>query len=241
MFDGTRGQRLVAQVNSGYTKIKVLGPDGEPLPTTSSLGTSGRLVDPFTLPVNGTYTLLLDPDVGSDSFAVSLAAAPADVAQTLGIDGPAVTVSLPTAGQKAALTFLNPTAGQKVKVRLTGVGIGTATNGGTLVTLRDPAGSPLIWWGPSAPDPSYWVPYSEFAVGTSGYTSAPITLGIGGSVAYTLVVDPDGANTGSVTVQLESDTGPSTLTPPPYLGELTFTGPRSPSPSRRAGRLARAT
>ena len=134
-FAGTAGQRVSLKL-SGVTmgtstccssKVGLVKPDGSSLVMGTLFGTTGGFVDKVTLPVSGTYTVVLDPqgmDVGSAT--ATLYDVPPDVTGTLTVGGPSMNVSLGTPGQNATLTF-SGNAGQRVTVRASNVTVGTST------------------------------------------------------------------------------------------------------------------
>src|SRR5207253_2922278 len=99
-FNGTAGQRvsaLFAPTNGTFYcsgTLAILKPDNTTAGSVGFCGGSGFL-EPVTLPVTGTYTLLVDPYIqSSGSGNVNLYDVPPDVAASLTIGGPAFTVSI---------------------------------------------------------------------------------------------------------------------------------------------------
>jgi hypothetical protein len=190
-FAGVAGQRVSLRL-SGVTmgtstccsaRVSIEKPDGSLLATPTLFGTNGGFVDTKTLPVSGTYTILVDPqgaDVGS--VTLQLYEVPPDLAGSLSIGGPPVTLSFGTPGQNAVLSFAG-TVGRRVTLRATGVTIGPSTCCSTSLLIRKPDGLPL----------------ASGLAGTNGGTLSP-TLPVTGT--YTLVVDPQAAGTGSITLTL---------------------------------------
>jgi hypothetical protein len=188
-FAGVAGQRVSLRL-SGVTmgtstccsaRVSIEKPDGSTLATPTLFGTNGGFVDAKTLPVTGTYTILVDPsgaDVGSATL--QLFEVPPDLTGSLSIGGPPVTLLFGTPGQNAVLTFTG-TAGRRVTLRATGVTIGPSTCCSTSLLIRKPDGLPL----------------ASGLAGTNGGTLSP-TLPVTGT--YTLVVDPQAAGTGSITL-----------------------------------------
>ncbi len=103
-----------------------------------------------------------------------------DVTGTLTINGPSVSVTITTPGQNARLTF-SGTASQQVTVRLTSNTIGTVT-----VKLFKPDTTAL----------------TSTTSNAANFNLATQTLPTTGT--YTVVVDPSGTNTGSLTVSVTS-------------------------------------
>ncbi|HEX2268713.1 MAG TPA: IPT/TIG domain-containing protein, partial [Pyrinomonadaceae bacterium] len=68
IFDGVAGQRIsihMGPATANNSVIKFYKPDGSPLRDNagfSPFGSNQSFIEPFTLPVTGTYTILLDPN-----------------------------------------------------------------------------------------------------------------------------------------------------------------------------------
>ena len=62
-FAGTAAQRVSVNVAPVCcsAKVSILRPDGTTLVAPTSIGTSGGLIEPATLPVSGDYTIAVDP------------------------------------------------------------------------------------------------------------------------------------------------------------------------------------
>ena len=191
-FGGAAGQRVavaVTDVSVGTStccsaKVSILKPDGTSLATAAYLGTKGAFVDTKTLPVGGTYTILLDPQL-ADTGAATLAlySVPPDVAGTLAVGGAPVSVTMATPGQNARFIFAG-VAGQRVSMGLSQVTVGTSTCCSMKLSVVKPDGTSLVY-------PTY--------VGTRA-----VTLGLQLPVTgvYAFVLDPQGADTWSATVTL---------------------------------------
>jgi hypothetical protein len=174
--------------SSGSTsaKVSILNPNGTTLVSPTYFGTNGSFVDVKTLPVDGTYTILLDPQSNAvGSATATLYDVPPDVTGSVAIGGSGVTVSLAVPGQNARLTFAG-TAAQRVTLRLTGVTIGSSGSTSSQVSVFNPNGTKLL-------SPAFF--------GTNGKTIA-LTLSATGT--HTVVLDPQAANTGSATLTLTS-------------------------------------
>jgi hypothetical protein len=193
VFSGQAGERIsirLSDVRIGTSTccaalVSITGPDGDPVGPTSYVGTSGGFIDARSLPRDGLYTILIDPQ-GQATGAITLTMydVPPDATADGTPGGAAVTVTTTVPGQNASVTFPG-TAGGRVSMRLSGSTIGSSSCCGALVTLRDPAGRALA---PSA------------YVGTSG--TFVDTIGLPASGTYTVAVDPQGAATGSLTITL---------------------------------------
>jgi subtilisin family serine protease len=182
-FQGSAAQRVslkISGVTISQATVSLLKPDGTALGSSVYVGTSGAYIDTRTLPVAGTYTIVVDPsgqNTGSATF--TLYDVPPDTTAPITPGGPAVTVTTTVPGQNAALTFQG-SAGQRVSVKLSALTISQAT-----VSLLKPDGTALG---------------SSVYVGTSGAYIDTRTLPLGGT--YTIVVDPTGQNAGSATLTL---------------------------------------
>jgi hypothetical protein len=178
------------------------------------MGTSNHFLDTKTLPLAGTYTLVLDAEsTYSGTLTVTLHNAN-DLTGTVTAGGAAVPITIGTPGQNARLTF-SGTANQKVSLRATSVTI----PGTTGLSILKPDGTTLA--GPAGAT-------------TGGGFLDTTTLPTTGS--YTVLVDPNGASTGNMTLTLYDvvdQTGPitpggsavtATLTTPGQNARLTFTG-----------------
>jgi subtilisin family serine protease len=188
-FAGVAGQRVSLKL-SGVTmgtstccssKVGLLKPDGSSLVMGTLFGTSGGFVDTKGLPVSGMYTVVLDPqgtDIGSAT--ATLYDVPPDVMGSLTVGGPGVNLSLGTPGQNAVLTF-SGAVGQRVTVRASNVTVGTSTCCSFVVSVKRPDG----------------VIVASTLFGTNGGT-LPTTLSVAGT--YSVIVDPQSANTGGASL-----------------------------------------
>jgi subtilisin family serine protease len=192
-FYGTLGQRIalgMSQVTIGSSsccsaRVSILKPDGSTLVYATPVGTSGGFLDTRALPASGLYTIFVDPQ-GTDlgSMTLTLYDVPPDLTGSIAIGGPPVNLSLaPVPGQNAALTFAGA-AGQRVSLRLTNVTIGTSSCCGARISPLKPDGTNLV---------------PPILVGTFGATITA-TLPVTGQ--YSIQVDPQGANTGGITLTL---------------------------------------
>ncbi|HKT00837.1 MAG TPA: pre-peptidase C-terminal domain-containing protein [Rugosimonospora sp.] len=182
-FAGTAGQRVSVELSgrtyTADTVVSILSPDGTSLGGNTFYSfTSTDFVDTVTLPAAGTYTVRLDPaGTATGSVSVHLNNVPADATATLQPGGATVTVTTTTPGQNAVLPFA-ATAGDNVTVSLT-----NNTFGSTSFTLRAPDGSTV----------------------SSGSSSSSFTFGnvpLSAAGTYTVLVDPSGPATGSITAAL---------------------------------------
>ena len=213
-FSGTSGQRVSLRV-TGVTigtstcctvRVSILNPDGTTLVSPALFGTTGGFIDVQTLPQTGVYTIVVDPqsfEVGSATLTLN--DVPADITGTITPGGPAVTVTTTVSGQNASLTF-NGTASQRISLRMTDVTIGTSTCCSVRVSIRKPDGTNLI---------------SPSSVGTSGAFFDVQTLPATG--VYTIFVDPQNADAGSMTLTLYDVPADATPSITPGGAALTVT------------------
>jgi subtilisin family serine protease len=215
-FQGTAGRRVsvsLAATGIPSGSVTLLRPNGSVL-ANGSVGSSGGFVDTVSLPVDGTYTIVIDPS-GSVTGSVTLRLydVPPDTTATGTVGGAGSTVSTSVPGQNSSLTF-TASAGQRLSIRVTGSGLPA-----TKLDLRRPNGSVLAT--------SY--------VSTSGGFIDTRTLPADG--VYTLAVDPSGGATVSMTVVLydvppdaTATTAPGgapaslTIAVPGQNGSVTFQG-----------------
>lgn len=125
------------------------------------------------------YTILVDPQAAATgSMTVTLYDVPADTTGSAAIGGPSLTATLATPGQNGHITF-EGSAGQRVSLRFTGVTILSS-----YVTILRPDGTALG---------------AKNIVTTSGRT---ITVDLPVDGTYAIVLDPQAAATGSMTLTL---------------------------------------
>ena len=193
-FTGTLNQRVslvlsnVTIGSSAFTgaKVTILKPGGTvALFTAVSFGTNGTFIDVKTLPVAGTYTVLVDPQgTASGSADVALYTVPADVSQAITANGAALTFSNTTPGQNLKATFTG-SLNQRISLSLSNVTMSSNCCTGVRVSILTPSGGLL------AP---------AFSLGTNGSFMEPKTLSAAG--AYKIVVDPQADAVGSITLNL---------------------------------------
>lgn len=182
-FSGTAGQQLSATITGNTipgTYVQVTRPDHSVLAYVYVSG-GVSFLDTVTLPVNGTYTLEVDPsDRNTGSLSVKLGNVPPNTG-TISIGTPQkITVGAP--GQNPTRTF-HGTAGQQLTATVT-----SNTVPGTYVQLDRPDGTTLSY-----------VYVSDVSNGSVSFLDT-VTLPVTGT--YTLAIDPTDQNTGSLTVQL---------------------------------------
>jgi hypothetical protein len=192
-FSGTAGQKVSLNLTSvtvgtnpiSGTKVSILKPDLTVLTGTAvDVGTTGKFVEPVVLPTTGTYTIKVDPQgANTGGITLSLANFAGDTAGAITANGPGVVFTASAAGQNGTLTFTGA-VNQRVSLGVSSDNIGTFASGAKL-SLKSPTGTSVI---------------APTVVGTNGTFIEPVTLPAAGT--YTIKVDPDGANTGSLTVNL---------------------------------------
>jgi len=179
-FKGRAGQQVSVNVtNSSYqcAAISILRPDGTTLGSNFFCGASGFL-DSLTLPLPGTYTVLLNPALGGTGSATLLLSIFNDVTGTI-TPGISLNTTISYPGQDARYTF-SGTAGQQASV----VTANSTNPSCVTLAILKPDGTALG----SSPN-----------CGASGFLDS-LTLPTTGS--YTVLFDPSGPGTGSATLLL---------------------------------------
>ncbi len=190
-FAATAGHRVSIKLSPvtingnaiNSARVSVLKPDTSVLVANSNFGSSGSFIEPFTIPADGTYTVKLDPRQWyAGSATVTIYDVSADQSGTI-TRGHTAAADLRgrIAGQNATETF-SGTAGQKVSLNLTAVTIGSNPISGTKVSIV--TGSTTV--------------VAATDVGTNGKFIEPVILP--STATYTIKVDPQGANTGGITL-----------------------------------------
>jgi YD repeat-containing protein len=186
-FSGTSGQRISLRGTNGISgqvafacdvNVTILKPNGTPLAPATCMEGSGFL-DVTTLDATGTYTVKVDP-AGSATGSVTLTLydVPADQSASVSIGGSPATLTTTVPGQNGSVTF-SGTASQQVTVHVTSNSMGWVT-----VKLLKPDGSILT---------STLQFLSSFNLSTQTLPSTG---------TYTILIDPDTTNTGSITVNV---------------------------------------
>src|SRR5207244_3054857 len=136
--------------------------------------------DAFALPVAGTYTITVDPNgQATGSLTFTLNGVPDDTTRKTSIRV-TTTETIGTAGQDAVRSF-DASAGQNVTLTAT-----ANTIPGVNLVVRQPNGSTVS---------------SLFVTGATGFRDT-FTLPVTGT--YSMLIDPNGQNTGSVTFTLNT-------------------------------------
>jgi RHS repeat-associated protein len=203
-FGGAVNQRVslkLSNVTIGSSqccsaRISILKPDGSTLVAPMLVGTNGGFIDTTTLPVAGSYTIVVDPQ-GADTGSITLTLydVPADVTGSLSIGSGSLTITMSIPGQNGRPTFAG-TTGQNIRLTMSSVTIGTSSCCSTKVSILKPDGSTLV-------PPTF--------VGTSGGT---INTTLTATGSHTIVVDPQAADTGSITLALTLNGGGSPMGAP---------------------------
>lgn len=207
-FSGTAGQRVslkLTDVTIGTStccgaRISIKKPDGSYLVNPTYVGTNGGFLDSFSLPVAGTYTIVVDPDAANiGHLTLTLYDVPADFTTTITPGGAPVTASVTVPGRNAELTF-NGTAGQRVSLKISSV-LMTGGSGYVEVSMKNPDGSLL---GPTT-----------YLSGSGAFLDVQTLLTSG---TYTVFVNPLDSNIGSTTLTLYN-------VPPDVTGNMTVGTP----------------
>ena len=216
-FNGTAGERVsvaLTNVTMLIGQVSIASPSGASL-ASNYVGSGGGFVDTTTLPTTGAYTINVAPLAGSTgSMTLQLYDVPPDAAASTTPGGAPISVSTTTPGQNARVAF-SGSAAQRISINIT-----NATFQFAFLSILKPDGSALG---------------NNRFIGPGSTFIDTATLPSTG--AYAIVIDPNGASTGSATVQVYDvppDAGgpitPSgapvtvTTTVPGQNGRLTFAG-----------------
>ena len=186
-FDGTAGQRVSVgmsgvTIGAGYccdvATVSINKPDGTVLLSPFGSTTSGKGTQTVVLPVTGTYSLPVNPNLSfTGNVTLTLSE---DIGGTLTINGSSLPLNLSRVGQNARITF-DGTASQLVTVRITGNSLGS-----TVVKLLNPNGTTL----------------TSTTSSSASFNLAQKTLGTTGT--YEITIDPATTTTGNITVSVTS-------------------------------------
>jgi subtilisin family serine protease len=182
-FAGSAGQRVSLLVTADTIKqayFSILKPDGTALGSSVLMPAGGGFVDTRTLPVSGTYTILVDPyQTATGNATLTLYNVPPDAAATITPGGAAVTLTTGTPGQNASASFAG-VAGRRISLTLT-----SSTYSQFKASILNPDGSTLV--------------SAQAFAGSGGFIDTK-TLPSNGT--YTIAIEPLGATTGQVTLTL---------------------------------------
>jgi YD repeat-containing protein len=223
VFDGTAGQRISLQTSNvtipGFTDLTLQRPDGTTLASLVGVPTFNFL-DATTLPLTGTYTIVIDPrtSTATGNITLTLHNVPPDITGPITPGGSPVTVATTTPGQNAKLTF-SGTAGQRVSL---------------LVSNSTYPNQPSSWAaGVSILKPDQTLLASTTYTGGGTFIDVQ-ALPVSGT--YTVLLDPNRTGTGQATLTLYdvpaditgtiTSGSPTTVnvTTPGQNVKLTFTG-----------------
>ena len=179
-FAGTAGQRVSLNITGStisYFKVSLLKPNGNALFSVSATRTA-KFVDTNTLPVSGTYKLVVDPNSSyTGKVTLQLYNVPPDASASAVVGGAAGTVTTTVPGQNAVVN-VDGVAGHRLALSLTGVTVS--------------AGSVSVL----SPDTTVLSPAQAFAKADSFID--PLVLPATGT--YKVVLNPKSKAVGSVTV-----------------------------------------
>ena len=193
-FSAAAGQRIVVQasnVTNPQAVLNLVRPDGT-TQTTMSIANSPTgfvfFMDTQVLATAGNYTLWIrhsGTNIGSETLTLN--GVPADFTGALTINGAAARV--PSAGntamgQNAALTF-TAAAGQSLKINMSNSTYSPVS--ACAISLKNPAGNNV---------------FASANCGTGA--SSPISTSAATAGTYTILIDPQGAATGTITVSVTS-------------------------------------
>jgi YD repeat-containing protein len=185
-FSGTANQRISARIStfSPTGTVSLRRPD-DSVQASANSGIAAGFIDTQVLATSGTYSLKFDPTgAATGTTTLTVYDVPPDPTGTVTIGGSDVSVSVATPGQNGTLTF-SGTQGQTVTVKMTSNTIGVGgTRGTTTVKLLKPDGTQL----------------SSINSTAASFDLGPQNLPTTGT--YTIVVDPNGGNAGSISVRV---------------------------------------
>jgi YD repeat-containing protein len=215
VFDGTAGQRISLLMNGvtmGSSRVSIYDPHGTAFVSPTSISSGGGFFEPISLPITGTYTIMIDPDgTNTGNMALNLYNV-TDITGTITPGGSSVNVNLTAPGQRVLLSF-GGTANQKISAFMSNSTISSCWVYSMKFSILKPDGTELT--------------AVTFCGGNSAFIE-PIVLPVTGT--YTLVLDPPYAATGQATLNLYSVTD--------VTGTITANGPavnvNLPTPGQRA-------
>jgi subtilisin family serine protease len=214
-FDGQAGQRVslkLSAVSISSSYVSILKSDGTPLGGNVYVSIFGGFVDTRALPAAGSYTILVDPQgPATGSMTLTLYDVPPDLGGTITPGGSSLTASIATPGQNARLAFEGQ-SGQRVSLKLSPVSIANS-----YVSILKPDGGAL-----------------GGNVYVSSFGGFVDTRALPVSGTYTILVDPQDAAIGSMTLTLYD-------VPVDVAGTLALGGPSLAATIGTPGQNARLT
>ncbi|WP_416963453.1 RHS repeat-associated core domain-containing protein [Streptomyces sp. Agncl-13] len=185
-FDASAGNDLSLGITentfTSYFALTVIAPSGAKVGTSVTVSAaSAKTVGLSDLPETGTYTVVMDPYSGAQgSFKLTLSA---DLTVAVGIDGASVPVTVSRPGQRVRVTFTSPDSADL------GLGLtGNTINQATYVNLIGSAGGDGDYLAQAAKNTAQAVHVNGLATGS----------------VYTLLLEPQSAGTGGVTLWLST-------------------------------------
>lgn len=180
LFDAEQGDDIgfgfSASTFTAGLRLKLVDPLGREMPGSTSVSSNGGDWEVQSLPLSGTYSLVLDPGSGNTGAVTVTVSYP--VGGTLDYTGPAADMSLSRPGQDGKLAF-SGVLGQSLSLGINGAGMTKALYARLL--------------GPDGKE----VAYDYVSAKSTGSLDLD-TLAQSGR--YTLIIDPDAAGTGTVTL-----------------------------------------
>ena len=188
-FSGAAGQQISMSLSSNTyvgcnaVVVSVLQPSGASVGSTGICNGSTGFMDSITLPVTGTYTVLVDPQGTTTGSVTILLNTFADITGTISI-GTSLTTTTTVPGQNARYTFTG-TSGQQISMNLTG-NTYTGCNAVVVSILKSNGAS---------------VGSAGACTNGAGFMDS---IKLPATDTYTVLVNPQGATTGSATVLLNT-------------------------------------
>jgi YD repeat-containing protein len=181
-FAGTAGQTISMSVAGNYNgnttaNATLLAPDGSIVSTFYVYSGSTTYLDATPLQLTGTYRLAIQPQGAGGQTTLTYQTVPADVTAAATLNGAAVKLTTTTPGQNAELAF-SATAGQHVFVQAPS---STYSSCNTQIY---------------APDGTYLNGFTCSSSSLQGIDLGVVTQ----TGTFTVFIDPQGANVGSVTL-----------------------------------------
>ncbi len=208
-FEGVAGQ--IVSLSAGNAtfgcngaSMYILKPDGTQL-GAANICSSG-FIEPVTLPMTGTYTVMLTSNGGARGEATLTFNSVVDATGTITADGAPVIASITAPGQRVLLAF-SGTANQVVSLQATNVTFGCTA---ATMYIRKADGTQL----------------GAANICTSGFIE-PVTLPVSGT--YTVVLDGNSNSVGQLTLKLFTvveTTGTITADGAPVIASITTPGQR---------------